>query len=375
MLESYVQETMDDVHEVMLTMESLISRYTAAICPFATENNNGYIPFVLKPMIQHALHSTTTCSNSSNIMNNTSKLSTLSHLSQLSKQEKVQRKNNNHLSSAYIATELDVDLNQLDSENKIRMIQLHGITMVKTTGKTDNDGGNKNSYKDNETIDNDQNIAILFMKDYIDGIYDAQSADAAVQCSSSNNDIRLETKHDNSHRNEFIMKLFIDCVQHHGCKGLYVTKNKLCSAFESALMKYKNEVSTTIQATSKTIDAKQKINNYVHQYECQPEQWIDYLIHIQLLLPRSSTSYFFTLPKMGMAARAIMGGRTKIVRRIQRSYNKEIRRKTLEQMTINLNGKKLSCMTGSFHVRDLIVGGVLKTVKRPSGEFITFAKK
>lgn len=140
-------------------------------------------------------------------------------------------------------------------------------------------------------------------------------------------------------------------------------------------MKRRSENCTTAKefyhsiGVNENTDTKQ---NNANRYQ----QWIDYLVHIQLLLPRSSTSYFFTLPKMGLAARAIMEGRMKVIQRIQRSQNKEIRRKTLEQMAINLTASKLSCMTGSFHVRDLIASGVVKVIEGPSGEeFIRLCKQ
>lgn len=195
MLEKYVQETMDDVHEVIFTMQSLICRHSAAICTFVHETNNGYIPFVLKPMVQHALYST--CSSSAlnnDAVKKPSKLST----SKVSK-------NSNHLSSAYVATELNVDLRQLDAENKIRMIQLHGMKTITSAGKTNNKNDDS-SKDDNEIIDNDQNIAILFMKDFIDGIYDACAAD-----NSPHNTISVTTAHESSHRNQLIIR-FVPAV-------------------------------------------------------------------------------------------------------------------------------------------------------------------
>ena len=87
-----------------------------------------------------------------------------------------------------------------------------------------------------------------------------------------------------------------------------------------------------------------------------------------------------TLPKMGIAAKGIMEGRKKMMNKIQRSYNKEMRRSKLENFRFlvgkgnsgdtNWNKRPLHCMTGGFYVRDLLARDVVKIVHQPSGDFI-----
>lgn len=248
-----------------------------------------------------------------------------------------------------------MDLEKLDSENKIRLIQLHGMT---------DDGDDDRGVSSND----DENIAVLFMNDYINGVYDALSYNEKNNGDCDNDSSSYD-------QNQTIVKLFLDCLHNYGCKGRFVTTTKLQDSLKMAWKKHREETNKSI--TSPTT---------IQMIKCHPERWIEYLVHIQLLLPRvlnnsqssCTSSYWYTLPKMGIAAKIITEGRKKMMNRIKRSYNKEVRRSTLEQLNMVVgksNGssaRKLSSMTGSFHVRDLLSRDVVKGVQRPSGEFIRF---
>lgn len=318
LLNKFIEET-DNIHEIILAIQCLTDRQCAAICPFTTNTcNGGYIPFVLKPMIQHALNTTVSSS--------------------LQDHDKI-----NQISSACVSTGFNIELETLDVENKIRLIQLHGIE----------DG-------------DDDNIAVLLFNHYVDAVHDAASCGQGTYKSKSDGMIMNET--------QMIVQLFLECVQHHGCNGRFVSVDKLKNALKSAWNQQRQQQLSTRMANDSKFKSRLPYN---------PDKWMETLVQIQLLLPRvtnnsitsCTTSFWYTLPKMGVAANTIVEGRKMMMNRIQRSYNKEVRRSTLDMINMSLyksgNNKKGSCcMTGAFHVRDLLARDAVKLVHRPSGDFI-----
>ena len=108
-------------------------------------------------------------------------------------------------------------------------------------------------------------------------------------------------------------------------------------------------------------------------------KWIDTLVHHQLLLPRNlglstggtgsasflkHATFWFTIPKLGQAASTIAEGRRRMVNRLKRAPNREMKRKKLET-TASKDG-----MMGPFHVRDLIARDVVKLKITANGQFL-----
>ena len=331
----------EDVHDIVMAIQSINICNSAAVCQLMNgnkktdlhQNKRDFITFVLKPMIKYALNSTSLTPNNKT----------------------------DQVASAYISTGFNIDLEKLESEHQIRLIQLHGLT--------------------DELSNDDENVAVLLMNDYVDAVYDA-----ATSPHNANNDVgsSQEAIENKENENQLIIKLFLDCIYHHGCNGMFVTKSKLLSSLKSAWNQHKEENISFSSSLTTSSDSRQTCKIKV----CQAEKWIQILVHIQLLLPRvtnnsqtkCTTSFWYTLPKMGIAAKGIMEGRKKMMNKIQRSYNKEMRRSKLENFRFlvgkgnsgdtNWNKRPLHCMTGGFYVRDLLARDVVKIVHQPSGDFI-----
>ena len=400
LLEQFIQQTDNDnqYHEIILAIKLLTNQYAAAICQLHTNNyhyhqdttttantkNNtntttnttntyanttiatntthtnhqNYITFVLKPMIKAVLNHTMSSKNN---------------------------KRSRQIASEYISTEFNIDLEKLDLEHKIRLIQLHGMT-----NDDDDDGGGENNNKKNynskkkkQTTNNshyfatndDENVAVLLFNDYVMAVNDAALFALQQQQekkNSSSTSTNYNDDYDNNNINvQVIVKLFLDCIYNHGCHGRFVSVTKLEKSLKSAWIKNNHD------------QQQQSLSSTFTPIKCEPEKWIEILVQIQLLLPRlvhnsqtsCTTSYWYTLPNMGMAAKIISEGRKKMIHHILRSYHKEVKRNVLEKINFHLRrsgpcGKQISCMTSSFHVRDFLARDVVKLVHRPSGDFI-----
>ena len=377
--DEYIQANHDDIHDIILVMQSITNRQGAAICPLlqqAQHAQHDHVTFVLKPMIQHALNSTS--------MNHKNYPYTTSTTSTTTAAAAARTEKNNLIASAYISTEFNLELEQLDDDNQIRLIQLHGGSG--TSDNDDDDNGNEN-----------ENIAIFFMNDYVRAVYNAaqygSSTSSSSSCSNVQND-KEETEMMLFKQNETIVQLFLHCIHHHGCNGRFIKKSKIQEVLRLSWKEMKQQ--------SQTQQSQLQLQQHTNVFEeCQPDQWIDMLIHLQLLLPRtinnnnlcsSTSSFWYSLPKMGIAAKSILQGRKKLIQKITRSYNKELKQSTLENNFNNTSSnnnsssreksgywleekrKKLPRMTGAFHVRDILARNIAKVEYRASGAYIRLKK-
>ena len=73
------------------------------------------------------------------------------------------------------------------------------------------------------------------MNDYIRGVYDASSA-ALEQMEKRQSGNNQEDAMD-LFRHKIITRLFLDCVQYHGCNGRFVSTTKLQNSLQSAWVK------------------------------------------------------------------------------------------------------------------------------------------
>lgn len=171
-------------------------------------------------------------------------------------------------------------------------------------------------------LDGEEDVAVFRMEDYMRGVNDALIG------------LKDEMKG--------IGDLFLECVnQFH---GTFVAANDLLRA-----MKKKN----------------------VDRGVCHSEQWISELVRIQLLLPRNrdvvsisaSSSFWFHLPKLSVSTKLVAEGRKRMLNRLKRAPNRELKRSTLE--TSSKGG-----FMGPFHVRDLLAKGLIRSKDTANGQFI-----
>ena len=98
------------------------------------------------------------------------------------------------------------------------------------------------------------------------------------------------------------------------------------------------------------------------------DQAIDWLVHMQLLLPFSS-SYLLWLPLWGSVIAAMDKAQANVLANIKRSMYKEISVKTLESQS-HRGG-----LSGSFVLHLLETQGKIEVVQRPVGKFVRIAKE
>mmetsp|Transcript_3209 Transcript_3209/g.3730 ORF Transcript_3209/g.3730 Transcript_3209/m.3730 type:complete len:473 (-) Transcript_3209:227-1645(-) len=362
----------EDMHDILFAMHSLIRHHSAAVYTLNNTLPNShidYLPFLLKPMIQHTL----TCTKSNTPSTSTS-------TSTISKNKiKKKIKDTNQKASAFLSTGFNIDLDELEEQNKIKLLylQLHDY--------------------DDDTHTQDDDIAIMFMADYIKGVHDAILSSNTSTNNSDNDSASTST----CFQPELIIHLFLRCIHHQKWNGIYISNHTLQHDLKNAAATHNHNIPSSSTLTpSSSILAPIRVTPSDHQIN----QWIEYLVELQLLLPRLSnhyaqvayenneptstssssvsttTSYWLTLPNMGKAASIIMKGRKRIMNKLQRSHYKEIKRCMLESSRVikhdHRDNNKMNYheMTGLFHVKDLLVRDAVRVVQRSSGEFITLKK-
>mmetsp|Transcript_13408 Transcript_13408/g.20126 ORF Transcript_13408/g.20126 Transcript_13408/m.20126 type:complete len:350 (+) Transcript_13408:137-1186(+) len=211
----------------------------------------------------------------------------------------------NQVASAIASTGFDQELEKLCLSGEIRLIQVHGLN-------------------------GEEDEAVFEMEDYLRGLQDAKIlADTSVQ-------------------DQRVIGLFSSVVK----------RFHLTHAPGKDLVRAMGE---------------QNQNSSDDEYLLNEDKWIDVLISHQLLLPRrlnvsgvahkGRESFWFVLPKLGKSAAFIKEGRRRMVLKLKRAPNHEIKRSSLEQ---NARGG----MAGPFHVRDLLARGIVKRKVTANGEFV-----
>jgi hypothetical protein len=210
----------------------------------------------------------------------------------------------NQVASAMASTGFDQELEKLCRSGDIRMLQLQGMN-----GEDDE--------------------AIFEMEDYLRGVQD----------------VRIHS--DRSQHDQKVIDLFTSVVKQFHLT--HVSGKDLVNAMEEHNNKRNDD-----------------------EYLLNADEWIDHLINYQLLLPRRLStshasncreSYWLVLPKIGQSASFITEGRRRMVLRLKRAPNNEIKRSSLEQYA-------KGGMAGPFHVRDLLARGLAKRKLTANGEFV-----
>ena len=206
--------------------------------------------------------------------------------------------------SAMASTGFDQELEKLCKSGEIRMLQLQGMN-------------------------GEEDEAVFEMEDYLRGVQD------------------VITHPDRSQHDQKVIDLFSHIVK----------------KFHLTHVSGKDLVREMAEQNNKSNDAEYLLNE---------DKWIDCLINYQLLLPRRLgavgaskgwESYWLVLPKLGQSASFITEGRRRMVLRLKRAPNNELRRGSLEQYA-------KGGMAGPFHVRDLLARGIVKRKVTANGEFV-----
>ena len=234
--------------------------------------------------------------------------------------------------SAMASTGVTIGLEKDCQRCQLRKLQLHG------------------------TKERDRDIAVLEYKDFVRGVWDAAP-------------VSTETKDDEIHSfgsMHMLIEVYLVCCKEH--TNTHILEVDLIDSIEDALLMKLNSQKKTSKADAPLGKIK-SLNDKWAGSKTKTQNLIDKLVSMKLLLPRlsssmerSSNSYWFTLPSLNTASRDVCKGRAQVLGKIKRSYNKEIKRTSLE------TGK--SDMPGPFLVGDLLARGEIKTKETASGQFI-----
>ncbi len=222
------------------------------------------------------------------------------------------------ITSSLASTGFDVELKRLCTNGEIKLIQLQGLN-------------------------GEEDVAVFRMDDYVKGVQDA-----AMNLSSSSSSSSTTTITATSEQQQMkVVNLFLSCVK---------------------------DFTSTFVLGEELQRAMQRRNRKNKEYILNEDRWIDVLITAQLLLPRRQlsgsmsasnkyASYWFTLPKLGQSASLVAEGRRRMLLKLKRAPNKELKRNSLET---NARGG----MAGTFHVRDLLARGIVNVISTANGQFI-----
>ena len=232
----------------------------------------------------------------------------------------------NKILSAGAATGVTVELDELRRTNAVRLLQLHG------------------------TGDAARDVAVMDTQTFECGLRDAFVAAAAT-----------------------------------GSTNLYQHSTDLCKWFVSNLAVW-NQPFVQHEAIRSSLLEHNDLPTLCRDVSLV----VDHLVGTGLLLPRNNASssssdrtYWFTLPGLGPAARAIADGRRRILSKVQRSNYGEIKRSVLEvgavpsskrvgagQSLVRQSGTDVVEMPAAFCIRDLLSRGQITLRGTPAGQFV-----
>ena len=319
--------------DTLLALRSLLSKGAAAVCPLRSNADAG-LPFVLKPMLHHALLSSVSSQSNQGKGNDATNI-----------------EETNKVLSAGAATGVTVELDGLRRDNVVRLLQLQGTGGVEDSGN---------------------DIAILETTSFEQGIRDAfallEDADDArgtkQTFSSSRNDLRLYS-------------------------------NDLCAWFISNLSSWNQAFVNydVIAASLATLPTPCRNPPCVIDYLVGIGLLLPRRASSASTRP-SDRSYWFTLPGIGKASKSIADGRQRVLNKIRRSNYGEIKRSVLEAGMMPPSrrfepGKSLVAhptdshkldqqgsstidvaMPAAFCIRDLLSRGQITIHETPAGQFV-----
>lgn len=331
--------------DTLLALQSLISKDAAAICPLTSEDmcmhfDKRGVPFVLKPMLHHALLSSVSSkSNSDDAGDNAGCI-----------------KETNKILSASSATGVTMELDDLRRRNIVRLLKMQGSGDLV-------DSGNDVAIMETSWFELGVRDAFVASAKVIDGGNTKEAFSAAASTSGANRQRQQEQLND-------LRRCYPDLSQ-------WVLSN--LPNWNQAFVNYEAIESSLAALPLAFRDATRVI---------------DHLVGIGLLLPRrassasfrpSDRSYWFTLPGLGRASQSITDGRLRVLNKIRHSNYGEMKRSVLEVGMVpssrrggagqSLVGRQGSStmhveMSAAFHIRDLLSRGQIAINETPAGQFV-----
>ncbi|GFH49689.1 hypothetical protein CTEN210_06165 [Chaetoceros tenuissimus] len=258
---------------IELAMQSLKQRFSYGTCDLYYSDA---IPFCMKEMVNAALMSSSGNKSSDQVL------------------------------SVDASTGFDIELKELCTSGKIRMIQLQGL-------------------------DGEDDVALFETADYVKGVKDAQTH--AKEASEQDNKV---------------IQLFLEVI----------SSFHLTYVFGSELVEAMKEVNERSADCEYLLNEDKWIDVLINSQLLLPRR-LNSAIHVT----KGKETYWITLPKLGMASSLIAEGRKRMILKLKRAPYKELKRKQLEETA-------RGGMMGPFHVRDLVARGVVRVKKTANGQFI-----
>jgi len=314
------------------------------------------------------------------------------------------------MASSLASTGFELDLQTSCRKGEVKIVQLQGLD-----GNSNSHNNNTSSSTSTSTstsgdgLGEEANMAIFQMGDYIRGIEDVKWSKLPLEVEA---EAEAEANKVQVQEQVQLIDLFLECIwEKNNITSNQSTLTHPDSTKRMRMVSISSIFTGTFCREQELIKAMQRRNNQRaragkkdkpknHNYDVgdeedeegascsyvllHPDKWINELIAVQLLLPRrlaggggtagkmnsKYASYWFTLPKLGPAAKRIQEGRRRMINRLQRArpYGYELKRSKLE-----LNASP-GGMMGPFHVRDLLARGVVVVKETPNGQFIKLAR-
>ena len=258
---------------IELAMQSLKQRFSYGTCDLYYSDA---IPFCMKEMVNAALMSSSGNKSSDQVL------------------------------SVDASTGFDIELKELCTSGKIRMIQLQGL-------------------------DGEGDIALFEMADFVKGVKDAQ----------------IHAK-ESSEQDDKVIQLFVEVI----------SSFHLTYVFGSELVEAMEQVNKRSSDSEYLLNEDKWIDVLINSQLLLPRR-LNSSIHVT----KGKETYWITLPKLGMASSVISEGRKRMILKLKRAPFKELKRKQLEEIA-------RGGMMGPFHVRDLLARGVVRVKKTANGQFI-----
>ena len=315
--------------DTLLALRSLVSKGAAAVCPLRTNTTTAGLPFVLKPMLHHAL------------------------LSSVSLQPNPERGNGgtnveetNKILSAGAATGVTVELDDLRRQNIVRLLQLQGTGSVE-------DSGNDIAIMETHFFERGVRDAFVLLEEVDDDHITKQAFPSA------GDDLR-------QYSND-ICQWFLDNL----------------SSWNQAFVNYDAIHLSLASLTAPCRYASRVIDYLVGIGLLLPRRASSASTRL------SDRSYWFTLPGLGKASKSIAESRCRVLNKIRRSNYGEIKRSVLEAGMMPSSrkfepGKSLVAhnldqqgsnsvelaMPAAFCIRDLLSRGQITIHETPAGQFV-----
>ena len=351
--------------DIILAIRSLLQRHSYATCPLITSASAitqqilEPVKFVLKPMINQVLHT------SSVNVNANCRIS-------VSKSESKNIMNSEQRASAAASTGFHEEIHQLCLSNQIKLLQLQGLD-----GEEDEAVLEMNDYvRAVESVLSDLKLKLVHNVKGNEGNVGKGDGDGNWSAAKRLNHNQGQGQ-DQDHK---VVDLFLSYLK----ESINATSTSIANTMDRSSSTIGNvtlfqNTHVLLRDLERALRRQNRKNEDADYLLSSQAKWIDTLVHHQLLLPRNlglstggtgsasflkHATFWFTIPRLGQAASTIAEGRRRMVNRLKRAPNREMKRKRLET-TASKDG-----MMGPFHVRDLIARDVVKLKITANGQFL-----